>query len=165
MSLVIFFFKHHFSWIPQVYWLFFFRERNGESKRETGREKCWFVVPLICAFIAWSLYVPWPGIQPATLTCQDNVLTDWAPWAAQDRTSFGLSFFHPCFSVSFSFVLFCFTMPRLYCGRHKLQLQVVQVTQEGTSGPMVFFRSILLTFKKYFFILWSENCILCISIF
>ena len=44
------------------------------------REKHWFVVPLIYAFIGWLPYVPWPGIKPATLMYQDDALTNWAPW-------------------------------------------------------------------------------------
>ena len=31
------------------------------------REKNWFVVLLIYAFIGWFVYVPWPGIKSATL--------------------------------------------------------------------------------------------------
>ena len=44
------------------------------------REKQQFVDLLIYAFVGCFLYVPWPGIEPATLVYQDDVLTNWAPW-------------------------------------------------------------------------------------
>ena len=51
------------------------RERERERERET----------LICcstyfAFIRWFLYVPWPGIEPATLAYWDDVLTNRTTW-------------------------------------------------------------------------------------
>lgn len=45
--------------------------------REEGREKYWFAVPLIYIFISWSLRVPWPRIEPATLAYPDDALTNW----------------------------------------------------------------------------------------
>ena len=44
---------------------------------ETGREKHWFVVPLIHALIGWFLYVPWLGIKPTTLAYGADALTHW----------------------------------------------------------------------------------------
>ena len=50
-----------------------------------GFKKCLYidlrersVAPLIHAFIGWFLYVPWLGIEPATLAHQDDALTTWA---------------------------------------------------------------------------------------
>ena len=54
--------------------LLMFRERG--KGRESERHQ--LVVPLIYAFIGCFLYVPWPGIEPATLAYQDDALTDWA---------------------------------------------------------------------------------------
>ena len=56
-----------------IYW--FFRERERER-----REKHWFVVSLIYAFIDCFLYVSWQGIELATLVCWDDTLTNWATW-------------------------------------------------------------------------------------
>ena len=52
--------------------------RKGDRRGETDRQRHQFVVPLIYAFIGWFLYVPWPGIKPATLACQDDAPTNWA---------------------------------------------------------------------------------------
>ena len=45
-------------------------------ERERERER--FVVPLIYTAIGWFLYVPWPGIELATLAYWEDVLTNWA---------------------------------------------------------------------------------------
>ena len=73
---------HWFTGRGSVHWatpartnlLIFFLER--EKKRE--REKHQFVVPHIYAFIGWFLYVPWLGIEPATLAYWDDAPTNWA---------------------------------------------------------------------------------------
>ena len=39
-----------------------------------------FIVLLIYAFICWFLYVPWPGVKPATLAYQNDSLTRWDTW-------------------------------------------------------------------------------------
>ena len=46
------------------------------------RKEIWgrFVVHLIYSFTDWFWCVPWPGIKPATLMYQDNILTNWATW-------------------------------------------------------------------------------------
>ena len=49
---------------------------EGEGKGD--REKHWFVVPLIYAFVGWFLYVPWLEMELATLVYGDNVLSNWA---------------------------------------------------------------------------------------
>ena len=49
-----------------------------EWQRRWEREKHWFVVSLIYAFIGWFLYMPWPGIEPTTLEYQDDAPTNWA---------------------------------------------------------------------------------------
>ena len=54
------------------------RARERETDRQTDRH--WFVVPLIYAFIGWFLYVPWLGIESATVVNWDNALTKWATW-------------------------------------------------------------------------------------
>ena len=41
------------------------------------RKKHWFVILLICAFICWFLYVPWPESEPTTFGYQANTLTNW----------------------------------------------------------------------------------------
>lgn len=51
-------------------------ERKGE------REKHWFVVPLINAFID-CLYVPWRGIKPSSLVYWDDALTIRITWPGQ----------------------------------------------------------------------------------
>ena len=57
--------------------LLIFRERE-EERREGGARKEHQFVPLIYACISWFLYVPWPGIKPATLLYWDDALTTWA---------------------------------------------------------------------------------------
>ena len=54
------------------------RERERVRRREEGRERDWFVVPLIYAFIGWLLYVLWPGITSAVSAYWDDALTNWA---------------------------------------------------------------------------------------
>ena len=49
-----------------------------EEGKEEGREKERIVGPLIYAFIGWFLYVPWPGIELATLVYGEGTLTNWA---------------------------------------------------------------------------------------
>ena len=44
------------------------------------KEKHWYAVPPIYAFIVCFLYVPWLDIKPATLAYRDNALTNWATW-------------------------------------------------------------------------------------
>ena len=43
------------------------------------REREWFVVPPIYAFSGCFLYVPWQGIEPATLVYPDDALTTELP--------------------------------------------------------------------------------------
>ena len=50
-----------------------FRERKRRGRHQ-------FVVPLVYAFIGFFLYVPWLGIEPATLTYLDSTLTSWEMW-------------------------------------------------------------------------------------
>ena len=50
------------------------------------RERDWFAVPLIYAFIGWFFYVAWPGIKPVTLVYQDDALTNWATRAGPIQT-------------------------------------------------------------------------------
>ena len=69
------YYRHHHHHHHHHYW---FLEREGGREKE--REKRWFVYPCIYAFIGWFLYVPWLGIEPVTLACQDNTLTNWATW-------------------------------------------------------------------------------------
>ena len=54
---------------------------EGVGGRE--RERHQFVVPLIYSFIGWFLYVPWLGIEPATLVYWDDALTNWATCPGQ----------------------------------------------------------------------------------
>ena len=58
------------------FYLLIFRESELASEWERHR----FVGPLIYAFIGWFLYVPWLGIEPATLGYGDDSLTNWATW-------------------------------------------------------------------------------------
>ena len=85
-AVLIFFFKSNDSFI---YWFIDFRERKGEGG---GREKDRFVVPLICAFMGCFAYVPWPGIEPATLEYRYGTLTNTATWL-EPRSEF--SYPHP----------------------------------------------------------------------
>ena len=48
--------------------IYFFREKEG-GKRERKRERE--------RNIGCSLYVPWLGMEPQTLACQDDALTNW----------------------------------------------------------------------------------------
>ena len=62
-------------------------EEKGEGR---GREKKKhrFVVPHIYVFLSWFLYVPSPGIEPATLAYRD----DWAklPWPKEPTFCFDI---------------------------------------------------------------------------
>ena len=51
-----------------------FKERWERGRK---REKHWFVVPLIDAFIGWVLHVPWLRIEPATFWLWDDAPTNW----------------------------------------------------------------------------------------
>ena len=69
--------------VLEFHWLFNFLsfcllilERKGGE-----RERHWFVVPLVYAFIGWFFYVPWPRIEPITLVYWDDTLTNWAAWS------------------------------------------------------------------------------------
>ena len=67
--------------LSKIYW--FERERNGG-----GGEKHWLVIPLIHASIGWFLYVPWLGIELATLAYWDDALANWAAWPEPSFPSF-----------------------------------------------------------------------------
>ena len=74
-------------------------EIGREREKERERERDQFVVPLICAIISWSLYVPWPGIKLATLVYGGGTVTDWttlpgscASYQLGGLTSLSLSF-------------------------------------------------------------------------
>ena len=60
-----------------------FRERGREKETEAETEKHWLVVPLIHASIGWFLYVPWLGIERATLAYRDVTLINWATGQGQ----------------------------------------------------------------------------------
>ena len=61
-----------------------------EGRKEREREKHWFAVAHIYAFIGWFLCVPWPG--SATSSFWDNVPTSRATWPGPiHRLSFYLS--------------------------------------------------------------------------
>ena len=51
------------------------KEKNIDFRK---RKKHQFVVPLIYAFIDWFLYVPWLGMEPATLAYPDDAVTNEA---------------------------------------------------------------------------------------
>ena len=65
-------------WTLFFYWLIWEKERDHR-----------FVVPLIYAFIGWLLYVPWLGIEPATLVYSDNALTNWTERSSWRGLSLG----------------------------------------------------------------------------
>ena len=62
-----------------------FREKEEGRETHTHTHTHWFVVPLIYAFMGWFLYVPWPGIEPATLAYWDDTLTNWATWPGPEN--------------------------------------------------------------------------------
>ena len=65
-------FSHYFF---KYSFLLIFRNRE-EGGRE--RERLFFFVPLIHAFIGGFLYVPWLGLEPTTFAYRDDPLTSWA---------------------------------------------------------------------------------------
>lgn len=58
------------SFLFKIYFIYWFVEE--------GREKHWFAISLLYAFICWFLYVPCLNIEAAPLAYWDNALTNWA---------------------------------------------------------------------------------------
>lgn len=58
------------------------------------------VVPFICAFISYFLYVPWPGLEFTSLEYQDGAPTNWATQPGNDL----LYVFNLSYSVSFEYL-------------------------------------------------------------
>ena len=81
---------------PQRYMLLsenisMFRSGSNPSrlfKNWFEREKHWFVVPLIYAFIGWFLNVPWPSIRPAALAFLGDALNQLKDPARAFQTVF-----------------------------------------------------------------------------
>ena len=64
-----------YSYLFKNFYLLILQRKEGSEKE---KEKHWFVVPLIYAFIGWFLNVPWLGIKPTTLMYQDDTVTSLA---------------------------------------------------------------------------------------
>ena len=92
--------------------------------RERGREKHWFVIPLIYAFMGCFLYVPWLGIESTTLLYQDDTLTSWAtqpgpdnfliPWCAKIFLPPPLFYFSATSCTDSFFLLFSSFLSPIY---------------------------------------------------
>ena len=52
--------------------IFYLLILEGKGEKETS-----ICFPLIYTFIGCFLYVPWPGIEPASVVYSDNALTNW----------------------------------------------------------------------------------------
>ena len=68
------------DWLKQkvAYTIFYWKSFwNGKT--------FWPFVPPIHAFIGCFLYVPWPGMGPATLVYLEEALTNWANWPGLNR--------------------------------------------------------------------------------
>ena len=83
-------------WILNINLFYFYLLIERETDTET--EKHPLVVPFMYAFLGWFLYVPWPGIKPATLAYGVITLTNWATWPGLDINILSIIWFANIFS-------------------------------------------------------------------
>ena len=121
------------------------KERGKKEERERQRERHWFVVPLIYAFISWFLYVPWWDINPQPWHGWTVLLPTQLAGQGHIRTCFKSVFACISLKVSvFMLKLYLLNVCVQYCFPHILTVDI-------------FTKSYFLFFFRLFNIFWSNH--------
>ena len=109
--LSVFFFPQWIFFLFLIFNLLIIRKEGGEERE---REKHGFVFPFIFAFTGYFLHVPWQGIKPTTLGCQDNILTELPSQGPLNGFFSHLPSFLKCPGTSLFLLLLLLPLLRLY---------------------------------------------------